>query len=154
MGDGTWTGRVTDCSLSPFFRLKLHSQHCTLAYGKKVNKTLLVHVSSPLNYPAYCGLSMSILFFCSKLNCFLSDAMVIDFFLDLNIVKYFKVLPYGFSCQTQEWKPKSSIYIQWIYPYEWQRPVNRNKIRKMDKIEHVKVVEYRFEMIAVEATPT
>jgi hypothetical protein len=51
-GDATETGHVTDCSLSPFFGLKLHSQHCTLAYGKKVNKTQPAHMSSPLNYPA------------------------------------------------------------------------------------------------------
>ena len=30
--------------------LKLLSQHCALNYGKKVNKTQLAHVSSPLNY--------------------------------------------------------------------------------------------------------
>ena len=48
-GDATETGRVTDCSLSPFSGLKLHSQHCTLAYGKKVNKTQPAHVASPLN---------------------------------------------------------------------------------------------------------
>ena len=53
MGDDTWTGRVTDSSLNPFSGLKLHSQHCTLAYGKKVNNTQPAHVSSPLDYPAY-----------------------------------------------------------------------------------------------------
>jgi len=40
-----------DCSVSPFLRFKLHSQHWTLAYSKKVNKTLPAHVPSPLNYP-------------------------------------------------------------------------------------------------------
>ena len=53
MGDGIWTGRMTDCRFSPFSGLKLHSQHCTLAYSKKVNKMQPVHVSSPLNYPPY-----------------------------------------------------------------------------------------------------
>ena len=36
-----------------FSGLKRHSQHCTLAYGKKVNKTQPVHVSSPINYLAW-----------------------------------------------------------------------------------------------------
>ena len=57
MGDDTWAGCVTDCSLSLFSRLKLNSQHWILAYfyGKKVNKTQPAHMSSPLplNYPGY-----------------------------------------------------------------------------------------------------
>ena len=51
--DDTWTGCVTDCRVSPFSGLTRHSQHCTLAYGKKINKMQPVHVSSPINYPAY-----------------------------------------------------------------------------------------------------
>ena len=50
MGDSTLIDHVTDRSLS--WRLKLHSQHCTLAYSKKVNKMQLDHVSSPLNLPS------------------------------------------------------------------------------------------------------
>ena len=34
------------------------------------------------------------------------------FFLILTIYNILKVLPYGFSCQTQEWKLMSSICIQ------------------------------------------
>ena len=35
-------------------KVRKHSQHCSLAYGKKGKQTYLpVFVSSPINYPAY-----------------------------------------------------------------------------------------------------
>lgn len=55
MGDVTEAGCVTVCLVSPENGLTRHSQHSTLAHGKKVNKTQPVSVSasSPINYPAY-----------------------------------------------------------------------------------------------------
>ena len=41
------------CLFKFVFGLELHSQHCILVYGKKVNKSQPIQMSSPINYPAY-----------------------------------------------------------------------------------------------------